>query len=81
MAQPDPLLEWWYKAASQQVGIILICSDPRRAMNRLYAARRNNPDPRIEGLSICLSPTSADELWIIHKVIKLEAEGDAQEEH
>jgi hypothetical protein len=76
----DPLLQWWYTAAHQQVGIILVCSDARRVMNKLYAARRANPDPAIENLAICLSPTAADELWIVHKTVHLKEEPDASEE-
>lgn len=71
-----PILEYWYKALGQQVGIIILTSDTKRLMSQLYAARANANDSRLEALSICTSPTSPNELWIVHKTVRITHEGD-----
>jgi hypothetical protein len=68
-----PILEYWFAAKREQVGIVVTSNNRQRFMNQLYAARREYPDPReLEDLSICVSPTNETELWIVHKTIHLE---------
>lgn len=79
---PSPVLEYWYKALGQQVGIVIVSSDTKRLMSQLYVARREAQDPDLMKLSICTSPTSPDELWIVHKTVKVnhaEGSGTASE--
>jgi hypothetical protein len=79
MPTNSPLLEWWFSALHEPVGIILMTTDRHRLMNQLYAARQQHDNPEeLMGLSICLSPTAENELWIVHKIVKME-NADAEE--
>ena len=70
---PVNYLEFWFSAKSEEVGVIIMTNDRNRLSQKLYAVRREyhetNPG-ELEGLSICMSPTSDQELWIVHKVVK-----------
>lgn len=69
----NPHLEWWFKAKAERVGLILMTSDRPRLMNALWAARQGYERPEdLADLSICTSPTSEHELWIVHKVVRIE---------
>lgn len=73
MDNNSPLLERWFQALHEPVGIILYTNDRQRLMNQLYAARKAHDTPEeLMGLSICLSPTAENELWIIHKIVRVE---------
>lgn len=73
----EPLLEWWFQALNEPVGIILKTSDRTRLTAKLYAARAAHSNPQeLAGLSIAMSPTALDELWIIHQIIKVEDAGE-----
>lgn len=76
-----PPLEYWFQARKEQVGIILLTDNRELLMNRLYAARaeyhKTYPN-ELDGLSICLSPTSDQELWIVHKIVRTERVEDGQ---
>jgi len=70
-----PVLEYWFDASKEPVGIIVMTNDRNLLMNRLYEARREyqKQDPgAFDDLSICMSPTSDSEVWIIHKIVKVE---------
>lgn len=67
------MLEWWYEALHEPVGIILLTSDRHRLMNQLYAARVDAGKPEeLAGLSICMSPTAENELWILHRKVTVD---------
>jgi hypothetical protein len=70
-----PALEYWYLAHAEQVGIIVTSNNRAAFMQQLYAARKVSDDPRLMELSICVSPLVENELWIIHKLVKVD---DAQ---
>jgi hypothetical protein len=76
------LLDFWYMALAQPVGIVLQSENPKAYAQQLYQAR-SAFDQRyeIDGLSICMSPTSDTELWIIHKEIKVEKSAETPEAH
>lgn len=59
------MLEHWYSAL-RTGGICLRTSDREAFRQRLYAARRDSADPDLDTLSVVFSPTSTDEVWIIH---------------
>ena len=69
---PTPLLEYWYMALHEPVGIVVISNNRHGLLTKLYAARQESPDKEeLMGLSICTSPTSDNELWIVHKKVKV----------
>jgi hypothetical protein len=59
------MLEFWYRALAADSGIILVTSDRDALRQRLYAARRASGDADLDGLSLVLSPTDDNQLWII----------------
>ena len=62
------LLEYWYDALKQPVGLILRTSDVEALKQRLYAARRAASDPRLIDLTLATSPDFPEsELWIVRK--------------
>lgn len=70
----NSLLEYWMLAFAEPVGIIVTSNNRHLLMNKLYAARKEaeSQHPELMQLSICVSPTNAEELWIIHKVVRVE---------
>jgi hypothetical protein len=62
------MLEYWYRALRSERGIVVRAVDcDRDAMRQaLYRARKEAADIELEALSIVMSPTANDELWIIH---------------
>jgi hypothetical protein len=76
MAQPHsqslPLLELWLQALHEPVGIVVETTNRTTLMNRLYEARKEYQDREaLMGLSICVSPMSENELWIIHQTVRV----------
>jgi len=60
------LLELLYKAKHAEVGIIVTTSSPESLRQKLYAARKVDPD--LKALSFVTSPTNPHgELWIVRK--------------
>lgn len=70
MAKPSPIqgfLEPWFEALRSQSGVrVRVVGDYELARQKLYRARREALDPRLETLSVVQSPTASDELWIVH---------------
>lgn len=66
-----PVLEYWYIALNEPVGIVVMSDNRHLLMNKLYAARQQAQDPDLQALSICMSPTNDTELWIVHKTVKI----------
>lgn len=72
MADDLPFLELWFKALHAQVGIVVETTNRTALMNKLYRVRQEYQDPdELAGLSICTSPLSENELWIIHKTVRI----------
>jgi hypothetical protein len=61
------MLEYWYRALAEPSGIILVTNDRDGLRQALYRARRSANDPDLDGLSLVLSPTDDNQLWIIKK--------------
>lgn len=73
MTSLTPPLEYWFMALREQVGIILMTNDASRMRQALYIARSEVKDlhPELMSLSICISPSAENELWIIHKTVRI----------
>ena len=70
-----PILELWYTALREPIGIAIPCSDPEKLRARLYVARKQAADPAIQGLMIHTSPRNkAGEVWITHRHIDITRE-------
>lgn len=61
------MLELWYKALHAKYGIVVRTSDRERLRNKLYVLRAASEDKDIEGISIIMSPTSQNEIWLIKR--------------
>lgn len=62
----EGLIELLYRALEAPLGIVVRTSDPERARQRFYAARKHNPE--FEALSIKPSHTNpGTELWLVRK--------------
>lgn len=63
------LLEFWYAALRSPSGvrIRILQGENRLALAKLYKARTEALDERLASLSICVSPTASDEIWIVHR--------------
>lgn len=65
-----PLLELWYTALREPVGVSILCSDPQRLRARLYKARSDADDPQLKALMVHTSPRNPNgEVWITHRNI------------
>lgn len=62
-------LEPWYTALRSSAGICLRILQGTREqyVQRLYKARAEAMDPGLKTLSIVLSPTALDEVWLVHR--------------
>lgn len=68
-----PLLEYWYSALRERFGVKFQTSDPNRLRAKLYLARKTDPNPELQRLSIITSPANPDgELWIAFRDIELD---------
>lgn len=62
----EGFIELLYRALEAPLGIVVRTSDPERARQRFYAARKTNP--AFDELSIKPSNTNpGSELWIVRK--------------
>ena len=61
------MLEYWYMALNSPLGVCLRTSDPERLRQRLYAARREAADPQLDSISVAISPTAEDEVWLVKR--------------
>ena len=63
----EGFIELLYRALEAPLGIVVRTSDPERARQRFYAARKTNP--AFDELSIKPSHTSpGTEIWVVRKV-------------
>lgn len=59
------MLEYWYQAAGEKYGIVLVTDNVQLTLQRLYAARKEANDPELFKLHIKRSPVDEDALWIV----------------
>lgn len=70
MIPNSQLLNLWYLALGEPVGLSLTCPSPNHAKTVLYSARSKARDPLLTQLSIRTSPTSPHtEIWIVRDFI------------
>jgi hypothetical protein len=62
------MLEFLYQALECKIGLVLESNDPVTLRSRLYKARKDSGDPRLQDLVISTSRADpATELWIIRR--------------
>lgn len=61
------MVEYWYNALRSERGVVIFSTEREKARQRLYAARAEAADPALEALSLVLSPTDPNEIWIVKK--------------
>ena len=67
-------LEPWYLALRSPAGYqFRVVGSMDLAKSRLYAARAEALDTNLASLSVIVSPTTSDELWIVHHAEKKNA--------
>lgn len=66
-----PLLEFWYAGLRAKVGVrVRTQTGTNRLRSELYKVRKENADPQLWDLAVCISRTDpTNELWIVHKKI------------
>lgn len=66
-------LELWYSALHSPKGLLVQTTDVERLRARLYSARKNADDERLEALMLIVSPTAPQsELWISFRTVEVE---------
>lgn len=63
----SPKLELWYEALASEFGLILSVSDPEFVRQKLYALRAKSGDADLESISLVVSPTNPQELWMVKR--------------
>lgn len=63
-------LSFWYAALAADIGIAISTNDRERMRSALNSAKAAALDPDLEPLSVCNSPNSRNELWIVKNVSK-----------
>lgn len=63
-------VSYWYSALASEFGVVVWSDNPDALKQRLYAARREAMDPALESLSIVVSPTNPEHLWIVKNAPK-----------
>lgn len=61
------MLELWYAALREDIGVVIETDDPDRCIQKLYAARRQAQDPDLNAISIVRSPTDNFHLWLVKR--------------
>lgn len=56
------MIEYWYRALEEEFGVVLTTDNPELLKAKLYAARAEEGDPALAGVSILLIE---GELWLI----------------
>ena len=54
-----------YEALRSQFGIIVAVNDAEFVRQQFYAVRRKAGDKDLDGVSIVVSPTNPNELWLV----------------
>lgn len=68
MVQQITFLEPWYLALNARIGYVFETDRPKELIQRLYKARKESLDPRLEELSIIRSPVASDsQVWIVKR--------------
>lgn len=60
-----PFLDLWYQALATPVGMAFTTNDRNALRQKLYAARAATGDPDLDKLSLVLSPTDENQIWIV----------------
>lgn len=63
------LLEMWYQALASPRGVCVRVDegDVEGVRQKLYAARREAADEDLKTLSLVISPTTPNEIWIVKR--------------
>jgi len=70
-----PILELWYAALREPIGIIVACSNADKMKAQLYKARKDSADPELQRLMVHTSPRNhSGEVWITHRHIDVTRE-------
>lgn len=75
----DRHLVFWYEALAEPIGVKLYTENRRATMQQLYRAREKACDPQLQALSIVVSPTDQNELWIVKQKPELGEDAPAAE--
>lgn len=59
------MLQFWYIALQSDLGIVLTVKDPDRFIQKLYRARAQSADDRLNSITIKRSPTEENEIWLL----------------
>lgn len=71
---PEHALDLWYLALGKEFGIVVPVSDPKdtvQILNKLYEARKDVGDPRLQALAIHM-PEDASGLYIYKQEVALD---------
>lgn len=69
----DRHLVFWYEALNDPIGVKLFTENRRATMQQLYRAREKSGDPQLQTLSIVVSPSAQNELWIVKQEPEINA--------
>ena len=76
-----PLLEYWYRALHEPLGVKFATNDVRKARAHLYKARADARDPELDQLALVVSPVSPEtEIFIMRKDADAPAVGRPRKE-
>jgi hypothetical protein len=66
---PTDFLEMWYAARDSQFGVVIQISegDFEKVRQRLYSVRREAADESLNEVSICESPNTPSEVWLVKR--------------
>lgn len=72
-----PIVEYWYRALRERIGLKIATNDADRLRAKLYAERKKIGDPQLDVLMLHTSPLNPKgELWISHRSVDLEGPSD-----
>jgi hypothetical protein len=63
------MLELWYAALASPLGVVVdvVEGTTEQARQKLYAARANAEDPDLAALSLVVSPSTPNQIWILKR--------------
>jgi hypothetical protein len=71
---PELALDLWYQAAQYEIGIVIPLANPKDLTfisARMYEAKKDLSDPRLEGLSLHL-PADCSAIYVYKKEAQLD---------
>src|ERR1043166_5331944 len=60
------MLEYWYDALRSKHGISVNVTNQELAKAKLYAARKQAQDPKLDSITIRVPPNDPTKLWLVH---------------